>query len=243
MTAAGAAASRGRVLATGVYASGREAEVARIARELRESRSWAVEQRWIALSHGAASPELEEVTAAARTPRPKFELLNELLAPALLAPFDFLLVLDDDVQLPDGFVDRYLELVARHDLALAQPARSHDGVVEHAFAEQMDGLDARLTRFVEPGPVFSVRRDAFGVLLPFDEKSPLGWGYEFVWPVAMEAAGLRMGIVDATPVRQRARRPAADQALPPEQRIVKAFLAARPHISRAEAFTLLEAYA
>ncbi len=233
-----------RVLAVGVYLTDRENHVCHLCEELRSSGRWSVEQRWIALGQDEGPPELASVTTSlVAPPRPKFELLNGLLRPGELEAYDYVLVCDDDVRVGEGFVDRYLDLVERHDLALAQPARTHDSYIDHPFVERMDGLDARLTRFVEIGPLFSIRRDALGLILPFDEASPMGWGYDFVWPVAMEAAGLRMGIVDATPVAHDLRRPAAFYNLAAEQQVMKAFLDGRPHVSRAEAFTVLEAYA
>ena len=239
-----AGAATGRVLAVGIYLTDRENRVRQLWQELGRSRRWSVEQRWIALGRSEPPAEVVPMTSAVvRDLRPKFELLNGLLRPGKLDPYDYVLVCDDDVHLPEGFVDGYLELVQRHDLALAQPARAHGSYVDHAIVEQMDGLDARLTRFVEIGPVFSVRRDAVPLLVPFDETSPMGWGYDFVWPVAMEKVGLRMGIVDATPVAHDLRRPAAHYDVMAEQRVMKAFLDARPHVSRAEAFTVLEAYA
>lgn len=238
------APATGRVLAVGIYLTDRENRVRHVSQELGRSRRWSVEQRWIALGRCEVPPDVAPVTASAvRDLRPKFELLNRLLEPGQLDAYDYVLVCDDDVHLPEGFVDGYLELVRLHDLALAQPARAHGSFIDHAIVEQMDGLDARLTRFVEIGPVFSVRRDALRLLVPFDEASPMGWGYDFVWPVVIEEAGLRMGIVDATPVAHDLRRPAAHYDVMAEQRVMKAFLDARPHVSRAEAFTVLEAYA
>jgi hypothetical protein len=237
-------AASGRVLALGIYLTDRENRVHHVSQELGRSRRWSVEQRWIALGRCEPPPDLGSVTSVVvRDLRPKFELLNGLLGSGRLDPYDYALVCDDDVHLPEGFVDAYLDLVQRHDLALAQPARAHGSFIDHAIVEQMDGLDARLTRFVEIGPVFSMRRDAVRLLVPFDEASPMGWGYDYVWPVVIEEAGLRMGIVDATPVAHDLRRPAAHYDVMAEQRVMKAFLDARPHVSRAEAFTVLEAYA
>lgn len=239
----GAACPR-RVLAVGVHLTDRESGIARVVGELRNSRRWSVEQRWIAVGQGEVPSEVAAVTVSVvRAPRPRFELLNRLLVQDTVKQYDYVLVCEDGVRLQDGFLDRYLELVGRHDLALAQPARTHGSLINHRIVEQMEGLDARQTRFVEISPLFSIRRDALDVLLPFDEASPMGWGYDFVWPVVMEAAGLRMGIVDATPVTHDLRGLPAYYDLAAEQRVMKAFLDERPHVSRAEAFTVLEAYA
>ena len=53
--------------------------------------------------------------------RGKFENLNLLLAAHPADGHDWLLVIDDDVELPRGFLDRFLFLCERFSLALAQP--------------------------------------------------------------------------------------------------------------------------
>lgn len=231
------------VLVTGVYLADRENTAPAIVREMGRSERWRVEQRWIALGKSAVPEPLAAVTAwREEQPQPKFVLLNRLLAGLDLDRHSHVIVCDDDIELPEGFLDRYLALVSRHDLALAQPARTHDSYIDHRIVEQLDGLDARTTRFVEIGPLFSMRRDAVRHLVPFSEESPMGWGYDFVWPVVMANAGLRMGIVDATPVAHRLRKPVAHYDHGSASRAMQAFLAARPHLARHEAFAILEAY-
>jgi len=230
------------VLVAGVYLCDRKNNAVEIAREIGHSREWQVEQKWIALGKAAIPDPLAPVTAWRARSAAKFVLLNRLLGQLALDRYAFVLVCDDDIVLPDRFVDRYLGLVTRHDLALAQPARTHDSNIEHPFVEQLDGLVARRTRFVEIGPLFSMRRDVVRLLAPFSETSPMGWGYDFVWPLVIEKAGLRMGIVDATPVTHNLRKTVAyydnrDAAL-----AMKALLASRPHLTRDDAFTIVEAY-
>jgi hypothetical protein len=73
-----------------------------------------------------------DVTVSHRQDRaPKFELVNQMLAAVNLDEFDVVLVCDDDISLPSGFVDRYLALVHHYDFALAQPARTHDSFTDH----------------------------------------------------------------------------------------------------------------
>jgi hypothetical protein len=233
-----------RVLAVGVYLADREHRAPAISGELARSERWTVDQRWAALGRAAPPAELAAVTVErVQRPTPKFVLVNRLLAACDLDRYTHLLVCDDDVTLPDCFVDRYLEEVERHDLALAQPARSHESWIDHPIVEQLDGLRARRTRFVEIGPVFSIARQAFHTLLPFDEASPMGWGYDFVWPVIVERAGLRMGIVDATPVAHDLRPPVAFYSEDAATAAMDRYLAEHPHLSRAEAFAILEAFA
>ena len=73
--------------------------------------------------------------------------------------------------------------------------------------EQVDGLAARKTRFVEIGPLFSIRKDLYNIILPFDEAVGMGWALDFVWPCVIEDVGLNMGIVDAFPVEHKMRAP------------------------------------
>jgi hypothetical protein len=145
------------------------------------------------------------------------------------------------VSLPCGFLDAYLERVVHHGFALAQPARTRESFVDHRFVTQRAG-GARQTRFVEIGPLFSLSQAAAACLLPFDEISPMGWGYDWVWPLVLEAAGLTLGIIDAVPVGHTIRRPVAeyDGALVRQQQA--AYLATHPHLVRTEAFTVVRSY-
>jgi hypothetical protein len=231
------------VLVLGVYLVDKLNLAAEISAELSRSTRWQVEQRWVALGQSPVPPGLASVTSwSTAQPSPKFEIMNRLLESATCEPFDYLLVSDDDLTLPAGFLDDYLALVERHDLALAQPARTHGSFIDHHFVERLDGIDVRWTRFVEIGPLFSMRRDAADLLTPFDLATPMGWGYDFTWPVAMEAAGLQTGIVDATPVDHSIRKPVAHYDHGTADRAMQAYLAAHRHLDRDRAFTILRAF-
>ncbi len=237
-------AGAGRVLVVGICLADRENTAEQVAGELAGSSRWAVEQRWVALGRSPAPPGLRELTVERIESRtPKFSLVNRVLRSVQPDAYQYVLVADDDIELPAGFLDRYLELVERHQLALAQPARTHDSYIDHALVEQMDGLDARWTRFVEIGPLFSIHRTAMPLLLPFDEASPMGWGYDYVWPVLLEEAGLRLGIVDAVPVAHRLRKPVANYDYSSADRTQHAFLSTRPHLTKAQAYSIVEAFA
>jgi hypothetical protein len=152
------------------------------------------------------------------------------------------IVADDDISLPAGFLDSYLGLVERYDFALAQPARTFTSFTDHQFVTQLQGIQARETRFVEIGPLFSMRADALQVLTPFDEASPMGWGYDFVWPVVMAGAGLRMGIVDALPVAHDLRKPVSSYSHDVASAGMAALLARHPSLEKREAFSIVRSY-
>jgi len=166
----------------------------------------AVERRDVPNVLAAARDELHRsrhhVTFAAVDvgTRGKFQNLNDLLAAHTPQGHDWLLLLDDDVVLPRGFLDVFLFLAERFDLALAQPAHRHRSHAAWAVTRRRPGVLARETRFVEIGPVSALRADTFDALLPFPSLR-WGWGLDLHWSALAGRQGWREGIVDATPVR------------------------------------------
>ncbi|MGH2871149.1 MAG: glycosyltransferase family 2 protein, partial [Solirubrobacteraceae bacterium] len=107
--------------------------------------------------------------------RGKFENLNLLLARAQPADHDWLLVLDDDVSLPRGFLDSFLFLAERFGLSLAQPAhRARSHAAWRVMRRRTPSL-VRETAWVEIGPVVALHASTFDVLLPFPPLRA-GWG-------------------------------------------------------------------
>src|SRR5207248_3190265 len=84
-----------------------------------------------------------------------------------------LVLVDDDLGLPRGFLDGLIGWQRALGWALAQPARTARSFVDHRIVQQQPGVAARRTRFVEIGPVVSIHRSAFELLLPFDLASPM----------------------------------------------------------------------
>lgn len=90
--------------------------------------------------------------------------------------FDYRIIADEDVHLRRGFVDDFLAYVTKFRSALSQPARTPESYIDHFITMCMPGVEASLTRFVEIGSILCIHRSAFGVLLPFDQRSPMGGG-------------------------------------------------------------------
>ena len=239
----GQEAVKGRVLVTGIYLHDKENTAEEIVESLAQSQNWSVEQRWIALGQGKPPAKLASVTAWHNTEREaKFILLNRLLAQVQHEDYDFIIVTDDDILLPEGFLDNYLAWVEHCDFALSQPARTHNSYIDHYFVDCLDGLKARQTRFVEIGPLFAMRRDAYATLLPFDEATPMGWGYCFTWVGALERRSKKAGIVDATPVDHSLRKPVTHYSHDEARQAMERYLASRSHYSKAEAFFIVESF-
>lgn len=232
-----------RVLVVGVYVLNARNHAAELAQEFSAAADWGVDQRWAAIGDGTLPADIEGLTALHEPGfSPKFVLLNRLMSGVDLSLYSYVVVTDDDIELPANFLDTYLALVRKHDLSLAQPARTHDSYIDHQFVAALDGVEARQTRFVEIGPLFSIASDAYEALLPFDESAPMGWGLDFAWPVVLEERGRRLGIVDATPVRHALRKPVSLYHHGNTERRMMEFLRSRRHLSHEDAFSAVETF-
>ena len=164
----------------------------------------------------------------------KFENLNLLLASAVADAHDWLLVIDDDVELPRGFLDRFLFLCERFELTLAQPAHRLNSHAAWQVTRRRAGSVARETRFVEIGPVTAFARRSFPVLLPFPQLR-MGWGLDVHWAALAREHGWRCGVIDAVSIRHRVAPAAAGYARADAVAEARAFLAERPYVRAAEA--------
>ena len=164
----------------------------------------------------------------------KFENLNRLLGAHRPEDRDWLLVVDDDIVLPKGFLDRFLFLAERFALDLAQPAHRLASHAAWRVTRRRSSDVVRETRFVEIGPVTAFARSTFSTLLPFPDLR-MGWGLDLHWAALARRRGWRCGVVDATPIAHRTA-PAAS-AYSREQALdeARAFLAGRPYLSASEA--------
>lgn len=186
----------------------------------------------------AARAELErsghDVTIATTgtNGRGKFANLNALLAEHDVTSYDWLLVVDDDVDLPRRFLDAFLAAAAPY--VIAQPAhrrRSH-AAWPHT-RRRARGPVARPTTFVEIGPVTAFARRTFDALLPFPDLQ-MGWGLDAHWSALARDRGWPLGVVDATPVGHT-QAPAGD-AYSRDRAVAEAqaFLRDRPYVTRGE---------
>jgi GT2 family glycosyltransferase len=164
----------------------------------------------------------------------KFENLNRMLAEEQVQDFDWLFVLDDDIGLPHGFMDRFLFLAERFSLDLAQPAHRAASHAAWRVTRRRHGALVRETRFVEIGPVTAFARGTYAQLLPFPALR-MGWGLDLHWGALAAQHGWRCGVIDAVAIAHRSA-PAAS-AYSREQALgeARAFLRERPYLRAAEA--------
>jgi GT2 family glycosyltransferase len=164
----------------------------------------------------------------------KFENLNRLLAAERLQRFDWLIVLDDDITLPHGFLDRFLFLAERFGLQLAQPAHRAASHAAWRVTRRRRGAVVRETRFVEIGPATAFASPTYGELLPFPQLR-MGWGLDLHWAAVAAARGWRCGIVDAVAISHRSAPAAAAYSREQAVSEARSFLNGRPYLRAAEA--------
>jgi hypothetical protein len=191
---------------------------------------------------GRSRHELTIAVAPDPGGRGKFENLNALLDAHPAAGHDWLLVLDDDVDLSPHFLDRFLFLAERVGLDLAQPAHRRRSHAAWEVTRRRPGSVVRETRFVEIGPVTALRATTFDVLLPFPPLR-MGWGLDVHWGGLAPEHGWRLGVVDATPVAHRTAPVGATYDTDAAVQEAAAFLANRPYVDREQAQQTLRAHA
>jgi len=166
--------------------------------------------------------------------RGKFETLNLLLADHPPDAHDWLVVLDDDVRLPRGFLDRFIFLCERFALQLAQPAHRLDSHAAWPQTRRQRASVVHEVAFVEIGPVTAFARETFATLLPFPALR-MGWGLDAHWAALARERGWRCGVIDAVAIAHRSAPAAAAYSREAAVAEGRAFLAGRPYVRAEEA--------
>ncbi len=166
--------------------------------------------------------------------RGKFENLNALLATNPLQGEDWLVVVDDDVSLPAGFLDAFIFLAERFELRLAQPAHRRHSHAAWPITRRRALSVVRETAFVEIGPVFALHAATFAQLVPFPALR-VGWGLDAHWSAVALRQGWKLGVVDATPIRHASRLIAASYDRHEAIEEARRFLAGRPYTKASDA--------
>jgi hypothetical protein len=186
---------------------------------------------WAELARSKHEVTLARIDAASGG---KFQNLNTLLAEHPPEGHDWLLIVDDDVELPAGFLDNFIFLAERFGLRLAQPAHRHRSHAAWQVTRRRTGSLVRETRFVEIGPLTAFHSSTFDRLLPFPDLR-IGWGLDHHWSAVAKEQGWKIGVLDATAVRHGIRPVAASYKHAAAFAEAREFLADRPYTNAAEA--------
>lgn len=140
------------------------------------------------------------VAVTAMAPMGKFDNINRAISDHDLAAYDWLLIIDDDIELQEDFLDLLIYFANTHGLKLAQPAHRFLSYASFKVTERHWASLARSTGFVEIGPVSLLHRDTFASLIPFPSLR-WAWGLDILWADVAKRRGWRIGVVDAVPIR------------------------------------------
>ena len=124
--------------------------------------------------------------------RGKFDNIDLALTEHDLSTFDWLLVVDDDIALPPHFLDLFIYFCWRERLQLAMPAHRFLSHKSFTVTERHWGTVARLTNFVEIGPVTLLHASLFSALTPFPSLR-FAWGLDVLWSSEAKRKGWRLG--------------------------------------------------
>jgi hypothetical protein len=219
---------RQKALILGVYSYDNVAVLHRI---IEEAEHWHWEVRLWALDR--IHPSVARYCRGAGK-GPKFPLLNRLTRDCNLPGFDWVVVTDDDVLFEYGSLATFLSIADRAGMNLAQPAHASRSFVNHKITVREPLSIARLTTFVEIGPLFAIKRDCYDKFLPFPESMGMGWGLDIKW-TDLQANGARFGIVDWVTLHHlRPLGSAGTYDMRPELIRMEELLRARGHHSLAE---------
>lgn len=143
-----------------------------------------------------------DVTVARTSMAPvgKFDNINFAISGYDFNKYDWILIIDDDIEVPGGFLDLFLYFAYTYNLKLAQPAHRFLSYASYEVTERHWASLARGTAFVEIGPVTLLHRDTFADLVPFPSLR-WAWGLDMLWADVAKRRGWRIGIIDAVPIR------------------------------------------
>lgn len=144
------------------------------------------------------APSLRQCTVGSG-PGDKFALICGLLAERPPGPHDHVVVADDDVVLTRGHLADLLQLQLKAGLDLAQPGHDRRGHPNYGLTVARPLSRARITSFVEIGPLFAVAPSRRDEVLAALRGAGMGYGVEQLWWELRPS--LRMGVIDEVKMR------------------------------------------
>ena len=120
--------------------------------------------------------------------------------PALLERYEYFWLPDDDIEADSTSIAEMFRLMAVHDLALAQPALTHDSYFSILLCLQCPSFRLRYADVVEI-MVPCLRRDLLKIVLPLFRDTRSGFGLDFIWTRLLPDNERKSAILDAVTVR------------------------------------------
>lgn len=130
-------------------------------------------------------------------PGTKFTSFQSLLEkyPHILEPYEYILLLDDDVGLENNEISRLFSIVQQHGWDMAQPSLSVDSFCSFPVLfnpgrdgwRQVNGVEIMM-------PVYSTR--ILGIVKQLISQSVSGWGFDAALSMVASERGFRAAVVD-----------------------------------------------
>lgn len=113
--------------------------------------------------------------------------------------YDWIWLPDDDLWTNLPNLNRFFEIVAEHQLDLAQPALGDGSYIAHKITIQRPHMKLRFTTFVEIMAMCFSRR-ALSICAPYLGATVSSWGISILFPKLLGYPERGIAIIDETPV-------------------------------------------
>jgi hypothetical protein len=133
-------------------------------------------------------------------PGSRLRLLNYVCNALPASASGQIVICDDDVIFARGGLGELLRLSKVCGFGIAQPAHAPRSYINHGITRARPLTLARVTTFVESGPVVVISSEWRSSVLPFPEEFGMGWGLDLIW-ADLQKRGCRLGIVDGVSLR------------------------------------------
>jgi hypothetical protein len=132
----------------------------------------------------------------------KWDGIHALFAsdPTLLERYDYFWLPDDDIAADSNAVAAVFRCMRQYDLALAQPALTHDSYFSYLIFLQCPTFQVRYANAIEV-MVPCLRRDILTAVLPLFRDTKSGFGLDFVWTRLLPDSRWKSAILDCVTVR------------------------------------------
>jgi hypothetical protein len=118
----------------------------------------------------------------------------------LLERYDYVWLPDDDIDATAATIDEMFALMRKHDLAVGQPALTHDSYFSHFITNRCPGFTLRYTNYVEI-MVPCLKASHLAQVFHEFESTMSGFGLDYLWCRIGEAGPGKTGIFDTVTVR------------------------------------------
>jgi len=162
-----------------------------------EDRPWHLMINHYEMTYAGKIPCDVEFRQVGRNPGTKFTSFRTLLEryPQVLEPYEYILLLDDDVIFNDGDVSRLFSIVQQHGWEMAQPSLSADSFCSFPVFFNPARGGSRMMNGVEiMMPVYSTR--ILDLIKDVITQSISGWGFDAALSVLAAGRGFHAAVVD-----------------------------------------------